>query len=93
MVGSVGGGGRLGSAVIGDAVNVAARVEGAIRETGDSVLLTDATRRLLRHPEPVPLEPRGELPLKGKSEPISLWAASAVDGRPTSATQRLTAHA
>ena len=94
VVGSVGGGGRLEFAVIGDAVNVAARVERATRETGDTVLLTDSTRRRLRRQENgVRLEARGELPLKGKSEPVPLWAASAVDGRTTSAAGRLTADA
>jgi class 3 adenylate cyclase len=43
-VGSVGGGGRLEFSVIGDTVNVAARVEQLTRETGDTVLLTEATR-------------------------------------------------
>ena len=47
VVGSVGGGGRLEFAVIGDPVNVAARVENLTRETGDVVLLTEATRCLL----------------------------------------------
>ena len=40
VVGSVGGGGRLEFAVIGDAVNIAARVEHLTRETGDIVLVT-----------------------------------------------------
>ena len=47
VVGSVGGGGRLEFAVIGDPVNVAARVENLTSETGDIVLLTEATRCLL----------------------------------------------
>ena len=47
VVGSVGGGGRLEFAVIGDPVNVAARVENLTRETGDIVQLTAATRCLL----------------------------------------------
>ncbi len=38
VVGTVGGGGRLDFTVIGDAVNTAARVEAATRETGDDVL-------------------------------------------------------
>src|SRR4051812_5682757 len=42
VVGSVGGGGRLEFTVIGDPVNVAARVEKATRDIGESVLLTEA---------------------------------------------------
>jgi adenylate cyclase len=70
--GSVGGGGRLEFTVVGDAVNVAARVERATRELGDRVLLTEATRCLLTR-DSVPLEPRDAIPLKGKSEPVPLW--------------------
>jgi adenylate cyclase len=71
--GTVGGGGRLEFTVVGDAVNVAARVERTTRETGDTVLLTEATRCLLTDHE-IEVEPRGELPLKGKSDPVRLWA-------------------
>jgi class 3 adenylate cyclase len=79
--GSVGGGGRLEFTVVGDAVNVAARVEHATRELGDRVLLTEATRCLLAR-EVVPLEERGAIPLKGKSEPVPIWAPDleALDG-------------
>jgi adenylate cyclase len=71
--GSVGGAGRLEFSVIGDAVNVAARVESATRETGDSVLLSEATRGLLSDSNS--LEPRERIELKGKSEPVTLYAA------------------
>src|SRR4051812_1554281 len=67
IAGSIGGGGRLEFTVIGDPVNVAARVERATRKTGDVVLLTDATRCLLTQPHG-DLEPRGSIPLKGKSD-------------------------
>lgn len=45
--GTTGGGGRLEFSVIGDAVNTAARVEEVTRMTGDTVLITEATRCLL----------------------------------------------
>ena len=45
VAGSIGGGGRLNFSVIGDAVNVAARVEAATREVGEDVLITARTRR------------------------------------------------
>ena len=47
IAGTIGGGGKLEFTVIGDPVNVAARVEKMTRETGDAVLLTEATRSLL----------------------------------------------
>jgi class 3 adenylate cyclase len=79
VVGSVGGGGRLEFAVIGDTVNVAARVEQLTRETGDVVLLTEATRCLLGAGTEK-LEPKGRFALKGVSEPVPIYAlASEVD--------------
>jgi adenylate cyclase len=73
VIGSVGGGGRLEFAVIGDPVNVAARVENLTRETGDVVLVTEATRCLLsdRGEE---LDPHGDFALKGVSEPVPIYA-------------------
>lgn len=72
VAGPLGGSGRLNFSVIGDAVNVAARVEAATRQTGDDVLITDATRRLLTGERAV--EPRGGIALKGKAEPLELFA-------------------
>ena len=45
VAGNVGGAGRLEFGVIGDAVNVAARVEAATRQTGDTVLVGGAHQR------------------------------------------------
>ena len=73
VVGSVGGGGRLEFAVIGDAVNVAARVEHLTRETGDIVLLAEATRCLLTDSSRR-LESRGSFALKGVAEPVPIYA-------------------
>ena len=69
----MGGGGRLEFAVIGDAVNVAARVEHLTRETGDIVLVTEASRCLLSSATEN-LEPRGRFALKGVSEPVPIYA-------------------
>jgi adenylate cyclase len=72
VAGSIGGAGRLNFSVIGDAVNVAARVEEATRSSGDSLLLTRATRDALLRPALV--TSRGTIALKGKSEPVELFA-------------------
>lgn len=72
VAGSIGGAGRLNFSVIGDAVNVAARVEAATRDTGDEVLITAATRNAMTRP--LKLVSRGTVPLKGKSEPVEVCA-------------------
>jgi adenylate cyclase len=72
VAGPLGGAGRLNFSVIGDAVNTAARVEAATRRTGDDVLITEATRALLT--EERELRPRGGIELKGKAEPVELYA-------------------
>lgn len=77
VVGSVGGGGRLEFAVIGDPVNVAARVEHLTRETGDVVLVTEATRCLLSDGA-AELEWRGDFALKGVSQPVPIYALASV---------------
>jgi class 3 adenylate cyclase len=79
LVGTVGGGGRLDFTVIGDPVNTAARVEAATRETGDDVLVAEATVRRLRGS--FELERRPAMPLKGKSEPVELYAPRRVAAR------------
>jgi adenylate cyclase len=72
LVGTIGGGGLTEYGVIGDPVNVAARVQHATRDLGEGLLLTDATRRLLDNPHKT-LAMRGSLALKGKSEPVVVY--------------------
>ncbi len=73
VAGTVGGGGRVEYAVIGDTVNTASRVEHATRQTGDPVLITDATRERLA-PGRHPMTERSAVALRGKRARVSLWA-------------------
>ena len=72
LVGTIGGGGLAEYGVIGDPVNVAARIQDATRTLREPLLLTEATRCLLEDTEK-PLETRGSLRLKGKSEPVAVY--------------------
>lgn len=73
IAGTIGGGGRYEFTVIGDAVNVAARVEQLTRETGDAILLTRATFDALASPRPATRR-RGVHPIRGKSAAVELRA-------------------
>ncbi|HEY3188006.1 MAG TPA: adenylate/guanylate cyclase domain-containing protein, partial [Solirubrobacteraceae bacterium] len=53
VAGSIGGAGRLNFSVIGDAVNVSARVEAATRDLDEDLLVTRATCDALTRPLPV----------------------------------------
>ncbi|MBO0767604.1 MAG: HAMP domain-containing protein [Solirubrobacterales bacterium] len=77
IAGTVGGGGRVEFTVIGDAVNIAARVEEITRETEDTVLITEATRRALPAGA-FAFSPRDTARLKGKTVPVELWQVAPV---------------
>ena len=72
IAGTIGGGGKLEFTLIGDAVNVAARVEQLTKTTGDTILLTQQCVEALpsRPPE---LVDRGSHALKGKSAPVRVF--------------------
>jgi adenylate cyclase len=73
VAGNVGAPGRVEFSVIGDAVNVAARVEAATRQTGDVILVAGRTRELLQA-TPAKLVPRRGIELKGKADRVELYA-------------------
>jgi adenylate cyclase len=71
LVGTIGAGDVVELGVVGDPVNVAARVQDATRDLGERLLVTEATRVLLEDQQG--LEPRGAISLRGKREPIAVY--------------------
>ncbi|MGB8403610.1 MAG: adenylate/guanylate cyclase domain-containing protein [Mycobacterium sp.] len=74
VAGNLGGAGRFDFTVIGDPVNVAARVESATRQTGDTILLSANTHALLSPSTRACTVARPSVPLKGKTQTIGLYA-------------------
>lgn len=76
IAGTVGGGGKLEFTLVGDTVNVAARIEELTRITGDPILISEATRREFSDPflAHFVIEPRGEHTLRGRAGDVVLHA-------------------
>lgn len=72
IAGTIGGAGKLEFTLIGDTVNVAARVEQYTKTTGDPILLTRHCLDALNGRSP-DLVDRGSHPLKGKSAAVQLF--------------------
>lgn len=72
VAGTIGAGSHLEFTLIGDTMNVAARVEQLTKTTGDAILLTEATVDALPS-RPTGLVDRGSHALKGKSAPIAVF--------------------
>ncbi|OBH59817.1 adenylate/guanylate cyclase domain-containing protein [Mycobacterium sp. E2479] len=72
IAGTIGGGGKLEFTLIGDTVNVAARVEQLTKTTGDAILLTQQTIDALVA-RPHGLVDKGLHDLKGKSAAVNVF--------------------
>jgi class 3 adenylate cyclase len=72
IAGTIGGGGKLEFTLIGDTVNVAARVEQLTKTTGDAILLTQQCVDALAF-RPPGLIDRGFHVLKGKSAAVQVF--------------------
>ena len=73
IAGTIGGAGKLEFTLIGDTVNVAARVEQYTKTTGDTILLTRHCLDALNGRSPELID-RGSHALKGKSATVQLFA-------------------
>ncbi len=73
IAGTIGGAGKLEFTLIGDTVNVAARIEQLTKTTGDTILITQHTLDALVQP-PDGLVDRGAHDVKGKSATVHVYA-------------------
>jgi adenylate cyclase len=73
MIGTVGGVSRMEGTVIGDAVNITARIEGATKLYHTPLLISQSTFYELEIPEKYDIRFLDRIRVKGKRQPVSLY--------------------
>jgi adenylate cyclase len=83
VAGIVGAGGRLHYTVLGDAVNVAARLEKLNKEHNTETLISGTTVGILEGD--FPLQRLGDVQVRGKEAPVTLYRLSTGERDPAAA--------
>jgi len=73
IAGNLGGRERMKFAVVGDAVNVAARLEALNKELGTRLCVSDEARRQMSADLAELLSLHGDMPVKGRLRPVRVW--------------------
>jgi adenylate cyclase len=71
IAGNVGSKTIMSYTVIGDAVNLGARLESLNKDYGTRIIISDATRQRLKGQYDI--HPLGEVVVKGKSKPVAIY--------------------
>jgi adenylate cyclase len=74
LAGNIGSHRQLEYTVIGDTVNTASRIEGACKQFGRRLLLSEAV--VSRAGDALAFEPLGEITVKGRSRPVTLYTVA-----------------